>query len=104
MRRTDVECPNCGCPTAYKVGSDGDYTGRQCDRLQCEHCGKEWTEHVGTPQPKPDDAVYEHTRCTHCGSRQTRTTSTFGGPLGVRYHSCGACNLTFRSVDPEYSR
>lgn len=104
MRRIDVECPKCGCPTAGVVGHDSDWRGQKRDLLECDHCLTQWVDNGDAPEPQADDVLFEHTRCGHCGSRQTLTTSTPGGPLGIRYHRCQDCEMTFRSVDPEFTR
>jgi len=101
QRLTGPECPHCGVSDSEVVSSavrrrrreDGTISETQVDRHVCHYCDRRfWAE----APPPAADVVIVPLRCPHCGSRETRVTSTRSRD---RYHQCGTCQRSFRSVE-----
>jgi len=97
-------CPRCGCPEAairdrYPSG------GRTIALVRCLNCGEENHVELSTPQPqvsipRPEVTIPVYaphrTRCQHCGSGRTSTSSS-PKDKAVRYHKCFACGKNFKT-------
>lgn len=99
-RATGPDCPRCGCNASRSLGTRRTWQGEQ-ERLECDHCGHRFS--AATAEPEPDNScpcvVYVITKCPHCYSRRTRTTSSPPGRL--RYHKCLDCGGNFKSIEPD---
>ena len=110
-----AECPSCGCNDTVKRTFRGRW-GEVVSRWACQHCGRTFvaadpTE--PTPQPPPSNhhtmpevppgmVIYPliEIKCPvdqgGCGSTDTKVSRT---KRPVRYHKCGACGKSFKSVE-----
>jgi len=102
------DCPECGCQDA-EVVDRGTRWGQPHERRQCNHCGRTWYAAVEqsavSDQPSAeaesnDEAdqlvVYRSVCCPHCGSAQTKVTST---RRPIRHHKCLECGWSFKSME-----
>jgi len=89
-------CPTCDCEMS-SIMRRYEAWGRQFERRLCRHCGREFAVPVEEVEPKkPDGVVYHVLRCPACNSADVKTTST---QRPVRYHKCGGCSATFKSIE-----
>lgn len=107
------ECPRCGCRDASQVRQVSRW-GQPAQRLRCRHCGYLWTvrtvEEAQDADPAPAKGTrpdvlakdgglcvqYHLVRCPGCGGEKCRVYRTL---RPVRYHKCGDCGLSFKSVE-----
>ena len=95
------ECDNCGC-TESEVVQRFKRWGKPYLLRQCGACGVEFqapdAESNGQAKPTDDDRgiTYLVNRCPKCGSSTIPVTST---RRPIRWHKCGDCGQTFKSVE-----
>lgn len=101
QRMMGPECPHCGVSDSAVVSvavrrrrhDDGSISETQIERHLCHFCDRRFWSDAAPPVA---DVLIVAVRCPHCGCRETRVTSTRGRE---RYHQCGTCQRSFRSVE-----